>query len=238
VNDLRASWEAGSRDWLRWAREKELDHTFWRMNLPALLSLLPEPGRLTVDLGCGEGRVAREMKALGHEVIGIEGAESLAAAAREADPDFDVTVADAADIPLADGAADLVVASMSLLNMDDMEGAVREVARVLAPGGRLVFSTVHPTNSAKPLGDHPDAGSYFATYRYAEDRERGGVRMTFHDTHRPLSAYTAALEHAGLLIEAIREPAPDADYVADVPSMARWQREPIFLHMRAVKPPA
>jgi hypothetical protein len=62
--------------------------------------------------------------------------------------------------------------------------------------------------------------------------------MTFHDTHRPLSAYTAALEHAGLDIEALREPVPSADYVGQVPSMARWQREPIFLLIRAVKPVA
>jgi SAM-dependent methyltransferase len=236
VSDLRASWESAAADWIRWAREPSLDHTFWRMNLPALLALLPQPGRLTVDLGCGEGRVARELARLGHTVVGIEGSQSLAVAAREADPSFDVRHADAADIPLEDGAADLVVASMSLLNMDDMERAVREVARVLEPGGRLVFSTVHPGNSAKPLGDHPEAGSYFATYRYAEVRERPEGTMVFHDTHRPLSAYLGALEDAGLLIEAVREPVPGDDYVAEVPSMARWRREPIFLHVRAVKP--
>jgi SAM-dependent methyltransferase len=231
---LRSSWEATAEDWIRWAREPALDHTFWRMNLPTLLSLLPEPGRLTVDLGCGEGRVAREMRALGHRVLGIEGSESLVQAAREADPEFEVRVADAAAIPLPDRSADLIVASMSLLNLDDMEGAVREVARVLRPGGRFVFSTVHPNNSAKPLGDHPEAGSYFATYGYAEVRERPEGRMTFHDTHRPLSAYLGALEAAGLLVEAVREPVPGEDYVADVPSMARWTREPIFLHVRAV----
>jgi SAM-dependent methyltransferase len=234
--DLRSSWEAEAADWIRWAREPQMDHTFWRMNLPALLSLTPEPGRLTVDLGCGEGRVARELRSRAHNVIGIEGSASLAAAARAADPDFEVIHGDAAAIPLGTGAADLVIASMSLLNLDDMEGAVREVARVLQPGGRFVFSTVHPSNSAKPLGDHPEAGSYFATYRYAEQREREGLKMTFHDTHRPLSAYTGALEHAGLNVEALREPAPDDDYVAEVPSMARWQREPIFLLVRAVKP--
>jgi SAM-dependent methyltransferase len=235
--DLRSAWDAQSAEWIAWARAPDHDHFFWRLSMPALLALLPAPGRLTVDLGCGEGRLARELKARGHRVVGIEGSPALAAAAREADPDLTVHVADAAAVPLDDGAADLAVASMSLLNMDDLDGAVREVARVLAPGGRFAFSTVHPANSLKPLGDFEVAGgSYFATYTYAETRERGGLRMTFHDTHRPLGDYFGALERAGLLVEALREPAPDDAYVADHPEVERWRRAPAFVLVRALKP--
>src|SRR5919202_5250989 len=114
------------------------------MSMPALVALLPAPGRLTVDVGCGEGRLARELKARGHRVVGIEGSPALAAAAREADADFTVHVADAAAMPLDDGAAELAVTSMSLLNIDDLDGAVREVARVLAPGGGLAVSPPPP----------------------------------------------------------------------------------------------
>jgi hypothetical protein len=57
--------------------------------------------------------------------------------------------------------------------------------------------------------------------------DRGGVQLTFHSEHRPLESYSRALEAAGLLIDAIREPkAPDG----------RWQRIPLSLHLRAVKP--
>jgi ubiquinone/menaquinone biosynthesis C-methylase UbiE len=121
------------------------------------LGILPEPGALAVDVGCGEGRVARELRERGHTVVGIEGSEALAAAAREADPDFEVHAASAAAMPLDDGAADLAVASMSLLNMDDLDGVVREVTRILRPGGRFVFSTVHPARSLKQLGDSRNA---------------------------------------------------------------------------------
>ena len=141
----------------------------------------------------------------------IEQSERLAAAALEAAPDIPVHVADAVAIPLEDGAADLAVASMSLLNMDDMAGAVGEVARVLAPGGRFAFNVPHPMVSATK------AGSYFDEIRFEETRERGGVSMTFVDVHRPLGAYFDALERAGLLVEALREPHP-------------------FLVVRAVKP--
>jgi hypothetical protein len=60
--------------------------------------------------------------------------------------------------------------------------------------------------------------------------------MIFHDTHRPLSAYLGALERAGLLIEAVREPVPDDAYVAAFPEVERWRRAPSFLLARAVRP--
>jgi SAM-dependent methyltransferase len=236
MSRTRAAWVQESAGWIEWARAPELDHTFWGFNLPALLDLLPPPGRLTVDVGCGEGRVARELIRRGHTVVGVEGSAPLAQAARSAEPSFDVHVGDAEHLPLDDAAADLAIASMSLLNIDAMPAAVAEVARVLASGGRFCFSIVHPENSAKPLGDHPDAGSYFAEYGYAEERERDGRGMTFHDIHRPLSAYTDALEAAGLLIEALREPVPGAAYLAEHPEMEKWTRKPCFLHVRAIKP--
>jgi ubiquinone/menaquinone biosynthesis C-methylase UbiE len=155
---LRAAWDAEAAAWIAWARTPDQDHCFWRMTLPALPALLPAPGELTVDVGCGEGRVARELAARGHRVVGIEGAEALAAAAREADPSFEVHAVAAAAMPLPDACADVAVASMSLANIDDMEGAVGEIARILRPGGRFVFSTMHPANSMKPLGGWERAG--------------------------------------------------------------------------------
>jgi len=221
---LRASWDREAADWVRWARDPALDHWFWRVTLPALLDLVPPPKRLTVDVGCGEGRVARELIARGHRVVGVEGSPALADAARAADPSFEVHVADAAAMPLGDAVADAAVASMSLLNMDDLDGVLREVARVLEPGGRFAFTIPHPSLSAKPLGDDPRAGDYFAEYEYAEVRERGGLRMTFHDRHRPLERYFGALDAAGLLVEALREPRPEG------------RREPMFLAVRALRP--
>ena len=227
---LRASWDQAAADWIAWARSPDHDHFFWRMNLPWLLDALPQPGELTVDVGCGEGRLAREMIARGHHVVGVEGSPALARAARDAEPSFEVHVADAAAMPLPDACADLAVASLSLLNIDDMAGAVRDVARILRPDARFGFNVPHPTNSNK------GPGHYFETYDYAETRERDGLRMTFHDTHRPLSAYFAALEAAGLLVEALREPHPSPEYVRDHPAVAKWRQEPAFVLIRAVKP--
>jgi ubiquinone/menaquinone biosynthesis C-methylase UbiE len=227
---LRDAWDESAGDWVRWSRSAELDHAFWRLNLPALVALLPAPGGLTLDVGCGEGRVARALKELGHRVVGFDSSPALVAAAREVDPGFDVQVADAADMPFPDDHFDLAVASLSLMNMDDMPGVVSEVGRVLCPAGRFCFSILHPVNSWGDAGDV----SYFQTVRYTEELERDGARMTVHDTHRPLSEYLEALAQAGLLVERVVEPVPDDAYLAAVPAVERWRRRPGFLHVRAV----
>ena len=227
---MRSAWDSQAENWIAWARAPEHDHFFWRLGLPALLELLPPPGRRTLDLACGEGRVSRVLAARGHDVVGVEGSPALASAAREADPEIEVLDGDAAALPLPDGAVDLVVCSMALLNFDDMDAAVREVARVLEPGGRFCFSTVHPMTSLK------DGDDYFAERTYEETRTRAGLTMTFTDRHRPLRAYADALERAGFLLQALREPVPDAEHIAREPDVERWTRRPVFLLCRAVKP--
>lgn len=154
----------------------------------------------------------------------------LGVAAWDADSGFDARVADAADMPFPDDRFDLAVASLSLMNMDDMPAVVDEVARVLRPGGRFCFSILHPINSWGDAGEV----SYFQTVRYSERLERDDASMTVHDTHRPLSVYSGALAKAGLLVEQIVEPVPDDAYLTGHPDVERWRRRPGFLHLRAV----
>lgn len=236
---LRDAWEANAREFAVWAREPGHD-SYWRFHREQFFALLPPPGRLTLDIACGEGRVSRDLAALGHTVVGVDASPTMVALAREADPSITVHLADAADLPLDDGCADLAVLFMSLQDIDDMPGAIREVSRVLAPGGRMCTAIVHPINSAGRFeSEDPDspfiiAGSYLASRRSAETFERGGLRVTFHSEHRPLEAYFAALEAAGLAVEALREPAvPEHGF--RTPRGKRWQRLPLFLHLRARK---
>jgi SAM-dependent methyltransferase len=228
---LAEAWEANAPDWLRWARTPGHD-SYWQFHRDAFLPLVPPPGRLTLDVGCGEGRVARDLKALGHRVIAIDSSPTLLRAARELDPELEIVEAKATSIPLPDRAADLAVAFMSLMDMDDMETAVREVARVLEPGGRFVLAVVHPINAAGTFADPADPDSpflitesYFDVRRYRERIERGGLRMTFESFHRTFQQYADSLVEAGFVIEAVREVTDDAD--------PRWRRIPLFLHVRA-----
>jgi SAM-dependent methyltransferase len=134
------------------------------------------------------------------------------------------------------------VAFMSLQDVDDLRGAIRESARVLEPGGRLCLAIVHPINSAGIFegldADSPFVidGSYLDRSYYRDDIRRDGLDITMVSEHRPLEAYTEALTDTGFLIERLREP-PIPEGAVTVPRNRRWQRLPLFLHVRAVKAP-
>ena len=230
--ELRDAWERHAADWVRWAREPGHD-SYWRFHRERFFELVPPPGRLTLDLGCGEGRVARDLKALGHHVVAVDASPTMVEEAQAADAELEVVEADAAKLPFEDGFADLVVTFMSLHDSDDMRGVVREAARVLDAAGRLVAAVVHPINSGgKFESREPDApfiirDSYFDRRRYSDAIERDGLRMTFESRHWTLEDYVTAIAEAGLVVDAVRE--------VSEPDNARWSRLPLFLHLRAVR---
>ena len=230
---LGEGWDRHAREWIAWARTG-LD-TYETFHRDAFLPLVPRPGRLTVDVGCGEGRVSRDLRTRGHHVLAADMSPTMtrAAATHPALP-VAAVVADAARLPLATGAADCAVAFMSLHDIDHMPAAVREIARILTVGGRLVIAIVHPINSAgRFTGDRADpdrpfviGGSYLKPERYVDAVDHDGLTMTFHGEHRPLQAYTEALADAGFVIERLREPTS--------PDPARpWSRVPLFLNIVA-----
>src|SRR6266702_3035677 len=193
---MRDGWEAEAGKWAAFTRTPGHDSSHEDINLPALRELLPEPGHRTLDLGCGEGRVSRYLRSLGHRVAGADAAPTmvrLAAGHQDASP---AVLADAAALPFRDDAFDLVVAYMCLHDIDRMPSAVAEAARVLEPGGRLCAAIPHPVNSAGDFhGPGPDApfligGSYLDAAPADWTLDRDGITMTFHSEHRPLEAYS------------------------------------------------
>jgi len=231
---LREVWEAHADEWTEWARRPGHD-SYWRFHRDAFLALVPAPGRLTLDVGCGEGRVARDLAALGHRVLVLDPTATLPRRAAEAGGGLlGVLRADGAHLPLADAAAVLVVAFMTLQGTDDMPGAVREFGRVLRPGGRLCIAVEHPINSAgaftsrEPDAEFAMSGDYFEPRRAEAAVVRDGLTMTFDGWHWPLEDYFRALEGAGLRTDALTEPRAG--------NGGRWDRVPLFLDLRAVRP--
>jgi SAM-dependent methyltransferase len=229
---LRQAWERNADDWIRWAREPGHD-SYWRFHRDRFLELVPAPARLTLDIGCGEGRLSRDLAALGHNVVGIDPSAKMIAAARELSPELEYVEADAADLPIESESVDLAVAFMSLMDIDDMAGAVREAARVLEPGGRFLAAVVHPINSAHELDrEHPNdrlvlTENYFDRRVYRDEIERDGLRMTFESVHWTFEDYFEAIRGAGLVLDGLRE-IGDRDH-------PRWSRYPLFLHVVAAK---
>jgi SAM-dependent methyltransferase len=237
----REHWEKESANWAAWARRPDFD-AYWRYS-PTFFELLPPRGERTLDVGCGEGRVSRDLVERGHRVVGIDTSATLVRLAGDADARSWYLRADAAALPFVDECFDLVVAYNSLMDVDDMGGSVREVARVLRPGGSLCACVTHPLADAGRFesreGDAPFVieGSYLGDRRWFDsEAELDGLRMHFKGWAYPLEGYFGALEKAGLLIQAVREPALDADSAGQAPSDERWRRIPSFLFWRAIKP--
>jgi SAM-dependent methyltransferase len=234
------AWEQEAESWVRWARAPGFD-AYWYYCESFFTHVVPPPGRHTLEIGCGEGRVARDLARRGHIVTGVDASPTLLRYAREAHPEGRYVLADAAALPFAQGEFDLVVAYNSLMDIQDMPGAVREAARVLLPHGRLCICVKHPLSDAGSFdGNAPDApfvvrGSYLASRSIDETFERDGLTMTFHGYCHSLGTYAQALEEAGFLIERMREPAATEAAVAARTPRLRWQRLPMFLHLRAVK---
>jgi SAM-dependent methyltransferase len=147
----------------------------------------------------------------------------------EADPDGEYVLADAADLPFDDGSFDLVIAFNSLMDVDDMPGAVGEAGRVLRPGGRFCICITHPMRDAGRFESSSSdarfviAETYFGKREFEVKVARGGYEVHFKSWTYPLEYYVRALEEAGFLIETVREP-----FDPDRPI-------PNFLLIRAVK---
>jgi hypothetical protein len=119
------------------------------------------------------------------------------------------------------------------MDVADMPRAVAEIGRVLAPGGCMCACVTHPIADAGAW----EGERFVLGGAYLEGGElgpiadeRNGLTMVWEGTRHPLHAYAAALEAAGLAIEALREPAP-ADGAPD--HYERWRRIPMFLMWRA-----
>jgi len=231
---LGEGWDSHAQEWITWARIPGRD-SYDEFHRDAFLPLVPSPGRLTVDIGCGEGRVSRDLQVLGHHVLAADLSLTMsrAAATHPASP-VPAVVADATRLPLATGTADCAVAFMSLHDIDYMPAAVKEIARILDTGGHLVMAIVHPINSAGQFtGDKANAsrpfiigGSYLQPRRYVDTVPHDGLTVTFYGEHRPLQAYTEALADVGFVIERLREPTN--------PDLAKpWHRIPLFLDILA-----
>jgi ubiquinone/menaquinone biosynthesis C-methylase UbiE len=198
-----------------------------------------------LDLGCGEGGYARELARRGARVTAVDGSERLIEIARTRAIRDGVNVAHVRsnmsamdDLPPA--AFDLVIASMSLMDAEDYEGAIRETHRVLVPGGELVMSISHPCFSARTSEWVRDADGhprFFAVDRYFErtpwdDFATHAFRAAVVRRHRPLEDYMGPLLQNDFVLREFREPTVTADDLKKSDRFEHLTRIPYFLFMR------
>jgi SAM-dependent methyltransferase len=111
------------------------------------------PGVRLLDVGCGPGTVTAAAAGRGACAVGVDLATGMLALGRRRHPDLELLEGDAEALPFADDAFDAVVGCFVLNHLPDVEAAVAEMARVLAPGGRVGVSVWEPPDRNPLLGE-------------------------------------------------------------------------------------
>ena len=160
---------------------------------PVVRSLLAHyPAGKALDAACGTARHAAYLTSLGHQLTGIDATPEMLEVARSKVPSARFEVADLTSIPLPDCSMDLAVCSLSLTHCPDLVPVIRELGRVVRPGGTVVISDVHPF--LVMLGAHAD---------YQIDRS---TTMFVRNHVHPISTYLTAFRKAGLNVVKCIEP--------------------------------
>lgn len=132
-----------------------------RRNTDVIVETISVAGTRAIDVGCGDGHLARHLTRAGARVLGVECSPRQLAKARAAQPAGDEEIVEGVGqaLPAADGSAELVVFFNSLHHIppEHMDAALREAARVLAAGGQVYVS--------EPIAE----GKFFEAVRPIDD---------------------------------------------------------------------
>lgn len=234
-------WKKSAAAWITeigergdWGRQHVLDRV--------MLSRLDKAAHArALDVGCGEGRFCRILKARGIACVGIDPTDPLLEAARERDPDGDYVSARAEALPFEDRTFDLVVSYLTWIDIPDFRTGIREMARVLAPGGSLLIANLTSmTTAGAESGWIVDADGRLDHYPVDRYLDEFAVRLAWRgievvNWHRPLSAYMKALLGAGLQLTFFDEP----EAIGGEPArITRHHRMPWFNVMEWRRPAA
>lgn len=166
-------------------------------------------GRRVLELGAGGAQGARWLVSRGADAVALDLSHAMLAHSWAHSPAVPLVQADAGELPFADASFDLACSAYGAVPfVADAEAVFSEVARVVRPGGRWVFSVTHPVRWAFPDAPGP-AGlvadrSYFDRTPYVERDDAGAA--TYVEHHRTLGDLMRALAAAGFRVVDLVEP--------------------------------
>jgi 2-polyprenyl-3-methyl-5-hydroxy-6-metoxy-1,4-benzoquinol methylase len=228
ADEVRASWDANAAFW----DERVTAGLSWQRRLvyPSVERLLDvRAGERVLEIACGNGEFARRMADLGAEVLATDFSPNLIERARAHGGPVDYRVVDATDeaglLELGEGSFDAVVCNMAIMDMLEIEPMASAGARLLRPGGRFVFSTLHPAfnggGAIRVLEQQDVDGEVMRTYsvkvsRYLTPWSGRGVAIEGQPQSqwyfdRPISMLLGAFFAHGFVLDGVEEPASDAE---------------------------
>lgn len=223
-------------DW--WDEKMGDEGDLWHRALidPPLIRLVGDvSGMHLLDLACGNGYLSRRFARQRAIVTAVDTNAPLIerARTREKQDQLGITyhVTDAARLDmLEDGAFDVVICNMALMDIENAAGAIQEVARVLRQRGRFVASLSHPcfdkvnTSGWAIEQIYPITTIWRKMSHYREITvddlpwlQVAGQTVITRAHHRPLSWYFRTLRAVGLVVAALEEPEPTEEFLASSP---------------------
>ena len=177
----------------------------------AMLRLLGDGSGRLLDVGCGTGAHTAILLEQGWDAVGVDISEDQLRLARERG--VEAVQADAAALPFDDATFDAVVSMWTHTDVEDFTALLREVARVLRPGGRFVYVGAHPCFVGPHSRFVPAEGvpelhpGYWETGRYDEGPAISphGLRAKVGATHLPLGLLMQSFLDAGFQLEQFEE---------------------------------
>jgi SAM-dependent methyltransferase len=239
---MNNGWERSAQAWIDsmgergergdWGRQHVLD--------PVMMACVAA-GRFgnALDVGCGEGRFCRMLKAAGVRPTGIDPTPALLEVARQRDPAGDYRIGRAERMEFEAASFDLVVSYITLIDIPDFRAAIREMARVVKPGGSLLIANLTGFTSACAaqgwVKDDSGEHLHYPVDNYLDEFsfwfEWSGIRIE--NWHRPLEAYMSAFLEAGLALKFFAEPGPVSGQQVH---QERARRVPWFVVMEWARP--
>lgn len=201
---------------------------------PTMLALIGDvSGQRVLDAGCGAGHYAAALVERGASVLGVEGSSALVTHARARLGDRAEVIRHDLDTPLGllpDATFDGVVCALVLHHLRDRPQLLRELARVLRPGGWLALSTTHPTFDWNHLGD-----PYFSS-EWVELKMRDGEHSIRYQ-RMSLETILGELLCAGFVLDRLVESRPDESLRArNQEEYDNLSRSPSLLALRLHRP--
>lgn len=201
-DQLRRSWVANASSWSDAVRNRQIESRRLVTDAAVVDAVLEARPRTVLDLGCGEGWLARALSSHGIAVTGVDASEPLIEAARALGGGRFLAIGYeelVGNPSLAGEAFDAIVANFSLLD-DRAEPILQAMASLLATNGRLIVQTVHP---AFACGDLPYADGW-RTETFSGFPGEWPEAMPWY--FRTIESWSRAFAGAGLAIAQVREP--------------------------------
>ncbi len=225
IDESRRIWDANAEAWdSRMSAGGSWQETLIAPTVERMLGL--QPGETVLDVACGNGLFSRRLAELGVSVVACDFSPRLVEIAKAKTTEqagrIEYHVADATDegqlLALGERRFDAAVCNMAMMDMPAIEPLYRALSRVLKPGGRFVFSVMHPCfngNRVTMLVERDDYGDV-PTYaikvsNYLNPGVTKGIAISGQPVkqyywHRPLNVLLNAGFSAGFVMDALEEP--------------------------------